>query len=180
MAGLFDYKNYKVEISADALSIPPFRDLWERDKSKTKHKATQELSYVYFICDFKSPYNIYDENERKIRVLEDHIKKADWKPDAVVKAAMDKYNEFQRTHSMRMLESARNLADKLSAYFDEVDFHATDDNGKPIYNAKDAMTNLKQVGDVIASLDSVKEKVEKEIDSKAKIKGQKKIRGRER
>ena len=102
------------------------------------------------------------------------------KADAQIKLAEAEYNEFQQTYSMRFLESARGLADKLSSYFDEVDFHATDDNGKPLYSAKDAVSNLKQVGDVIESLDKVEEKVKKEVDSKAKIRGHKKIRNRER
>lgn len=178
--GLFDYADYRVVINPDSLAIPPFREIWERDKTKEKHKATQELSYVYFICDFKSPYNIYSEEDRIIRVLEDHIKDPDWKPDPLVKVAMDKYNEFQRTYNMRFLESARGLADKLAEYFDAVSFHEKDEHGKLIYNAKDAVSNLKQVGDVIESLDKVEDKVKKEIDSKAKVKGQKKIRSRER
>jgi hypothetical protein len=178
--GLFDYKDYKVVISPDAAAIPPFRKIWERDKSKEKHKATQELSYIYFVYDFKSPYNIYPEEDRKIKVNTDFIKDPDWTPDPEVLVAIDEYKEFQRTYSMRFLESARGLADKLSTYFDEVDFNATDESGKPIYSAKDAVSNLKQVGDVIESLDKVEEKVKKEIDSKAKVRGKKIIRDRER
>ena len=178
--GLFDYKDHKIVLNPDAVAIPPFRKLWERDKSKTKHKATQELTYIYFMYDFKSPYNIYPENDRKSRVMNDYIKTPDWKPDAEVKLAIASYNEFQRTYSMRFLESARGLADKLSSYFDEVDFHATDDNGKPLYSAKDAVSNLKQVGDVIESLDKVEEKVRTEVDSKSKIRGDKAIKDRER
>ena len=178
--GLFDYSDYRVVISPDAVAIPAFKELWERDKTKEKHKATQELSYIYFLHDFKSPYSIYPAEDRQVKVLEDFIKDPDWKPDAKVKVAEDAYNEFQMTYSMRFLESARGLADKLREYFDEVDFHATDENGKPTYSAKDAVSNLKQVGDIIESLDKVEEKVKKEIDEKAKIRGKKVIRDRER
>lgn len=178
--GLFDYKDYKVVIDPSSLAIPAFRKIWDRDKTKNKRVATQELSYIYFVYDFKSPYSIYPENERKTKVLNEFITEPDWQPDPKVLAAIDEYNEFQRTYSMRFLESARGLADKLSSYFDEVDFHQTDDNGKPLYSAKDAVSNLKQVGDVIASLDKVEEKVKKEVDEKAKIRGQKIIRDRER
>jgi hypothetical protein len=178
--GLFDYKDHKIVLNPDAIAIPPFRKLWDRDKSKTKHKATQELTYIYFMYDFKSPYNIYQENDRKSRVMGDYMKDPGWKPDAAVKVAIDEYNDFQRTYSMRFLESARGLADKLSSYFDEVDFHATDESGKLLYSAKDAVSNLKQVGDVIESLDKVEEKVRTEVDSKSKIRGQKDIKERER
>jgi hypothetical protein len=178
--GLFDFKDYKVVISPDAVAIPAFKTIWERDKTKEKHKATQELSYIYFVNDFKSPYSIYPEEDRRAKVLSDFIKNPDWVMDAELKIAEEEYNEFQKTYSMRFLESARGLADKLTAYFDEVDFHATDERGKPTYSATDAVRNLKEVGNVIESLDKVEEKVKKEIDSQTKVRGKKVIRDRER
>ena len=178
--GLFDYKEYKVVIHPDAVVIPAFKKIWDRDKTKHKHKATQELSYIYFVNDFKSPYSIYPEADRRAKVMGDFIKDPDWKMDPALKLAEKEYNEFQATYSMRFLESARGLADKLSTYFDEVDFNAVDDSGKPLYSAKDAVSNLKQVGDVIESLDKVEQKVKKEVDNKAKIRGKKTIRDRER
>lgn len=178
--GLFDYKDYKVVIHPDVVAIPAFKKIWERDKTKNKHKATQELSYIYFVNDFKSPYSIYPVDDRKVKVLNDFIKKPDWKMDADLKSAEREYNEFQRTYSMRFLESARGLADKLTSYFDEVDFHTTDDNGKPLYSATEAVRNLKEVGNVIESLDKVEDKVKKEIEAKANIRGKKVIRDRER
>lgn len=178
--GLFDYKDYKVVISPDAVAIPAFRKIWERDKTKHKHKATQELSYIYFVNDFKSPYSVWPEEDRRQKVMDDFIKDPDFKMDPELKAAEAEYNEFQRTYSMRFLESARGLADKLTAYFEEVDFHATDERGKPLYSATDAVRNLKEVGNVIESLDKVEEKVKKEIDSKAKVRGKKVVRERER
>jgi len=178
--GLFDYQNYMVVLHPDSVVIPPFIDLWERDKTKNKHKATKELSYVYFVCDFKSPYSIYEESGREAKVREDFIKDDKWKPDAMVLAAMDKYNKFQMTYTMKFLKSARGATEKLQAYFDEVDFHAVDEKGAPIYKATDVVRNLKEVGNVIESLNKVEEKVKKEIDDKAKVKGKKVISDRER
>ena len=53
---LLDLKNSRVVISPEALLIPEFQKIWEKDKSKDKEKALKELSYVYFICDYKSHY----------------------------------------------------------------------------------------------------------------------------
>jgi len=178
--GLFDYKDYKVVIHPDSIAIPAFKAVWERDKTKAKHRATQELSYIYFVNDFKSPYAIYPHKDRVAKVMGDFMKEADWKPDPVVKAAEKEYNEFQRTYSMRFLESARGLADKLTSYFDEVNFHDTDDRGAPVYKATDAVKNLKEVGNIIESLDKVENKVKKEIDDKAKVRGKAVISDRER
>lgn len=178
--GIFDYSNYKVILKPDSVVIPPFIDIWQRDKTKGKHKATKELSYVYFVCDFKSPYSIYSDIDRPAKVKEDFIKDKDWKPDAMILAAMDKYNEFQETYTMKFLKKARGGVDKLSAYFDEVNFHEVDEKGNPVYKATDLSRNLKDVGNIIESLDKVENQVKKEIDTKSKIKGKKNIRGRER
>ena len=79
--GLFDYKDYKVVIHPDSIAIPAFKAVWERDKTKAKHRATQELSYIYFVNDFKSPYAIYPHKDRVAKVMGDFIKESDWKPD---------------------------------------------------------------------------------------------------
>jgi len=177
---LFTYKDYKVVIDPNAVAIPPFKAIWERDKTKAKHKATQERSYIYFVNDFKSPYSIYPRKDRITKVIGEFIKTPDWQPDSAVRAAEAEYNELQNTYSMRFLESARGLADKLTAYFDEVDFHVTDEKGVPLYKATDAVRNLKEVGSIIESLDKVEQKVKKEVDTKSNIRGKKIIRDRER
>ena len=179
--GLFDYSSdYKVVLHPDSVIIPPFIEIWKRDKTKSKDKATKELSYVYFICDFKSPYSIYKEEDRAAKVKEDFIKDKKWNPDSLILEAIDKYNKFQETYTMKFLKSARKLTEKLQAYFEEVDFHEMDEKGNPKYKATDAMRNLKDVGHVIESLNKVEEKVKKEVEDTTKIKGKKIIKSRER
>jgi len=178
--GLFDYENYKVILHPDSVSIPPFKEIWERDKSKNKHTATKELSYVYFVVDFKSPYSIYGDAERPAKVQEDFIKDSEWKPDTAVLSAIDRYDEFQETYSMKFLKSARGLAEKLQKYFDKVDFEEMDEKGNPVYKATDAMRNLKDVGMVMESLNKVEAKVKKEVADGAKVKRKKVVRDRER
>ena len=39
MRDLFDLKNRQVTFAPQALMIPEFKDLWDRDKSKGKEKA---------------------------------------------------------------------------------------------------------------------------------------------
>jgi len=179
--GLFDYgTDLKVKLHPDSVIIPPFIDIWNRDKTKTKHRATKELSYVYFLCDFRSPYTIYSEEKRVDKIKEEFIKDTNWEPDSLVLEGIDKYNKFQQTYTMKFLESARGLAEKLQKYFDEVDFSKVDEKGNLVYKATDAVKNLKEVGNVIESLNKVESKVKKEIEDDAKIKGKKIVRGRER
>ena len=62
MIKLFKYEGYKLNISEEALLLKPFKEIWQRDKSKNKDKALQELGYVYFISDPRSDYQYLDSN----------------------------------------------------------------------------------------------------------------------
>ena len=49
MIKLFKYEGYKLNISEEALLLKPFKEIWQRDKSKSKDRAFQELGYIYFL-----------------------------------------------------------------------------------------------------------------------------------
>ena len=171
MAGLFDMKDGKFIVDPNKIIIPPFKEIWERDKTKNKEVALNELSYIYFLADFESPYANFPEDERMERVKIDFITKNKLKIDALVVHGVEKYKEFQSTHSMRLLKSAQAAADKMASYFNDIDFSAQSDDGKLLYIAKDVATTLGNVGKIIESLDKVEEKVKKEIKTESKIRG---------
>ena len=41
---LFDIKNGTVILNPDSLALPGFREIWKKDKTKGKNKATKERS----------------------------------------------------------------------------------------------------------------------------------------
>jgi len=131
----------KIEFNVQTLAIPPFKDIWDRDKSKTKERATKELYYVFYMCDFKSPYNAYNEAEKESVIKEDFIKDIKWQPDEVIINAVKKYKELQETIHTRFLKKAMIGAEKLGDYFENFDPKELDDNGRPIYSAKDLASN---------------------------------------
>ena len=66
MIKLFSYEGFKVVISEEALLLKPFKTIWNRDKSKDKNRALQELGFIYFFCDPRSDYQyLIDEEERE-------------------------------------------------------------------------------------------------------------------
>ena len=68
---LFKYDAYKITISEEALLLEPFKQIWNRDKSKDKTKALQELGYIYFMEDPRSDYQyLIDEQQRKESIKE--------------------------------------------------------------------------------------------------------------
>jgi hypothetical protein len=130
-----------------ALTIPEFEKL-----------SAKELAFVYFFTDYRSPYAFYEEGER-IKVLEKDI---GVKTSPKIKGAIDKYTELSETHAIGLLKAARESIQKLKKYFNEVDLTDVDDNGKLLYSAKDLITNLKQIGDVVDGLQNLEELVKKE------------------
>ena len=171
MASLFDIKGGHIVLNAESLAIPIFNKIWKRDKSKSKDKATREISYIFFMCDFNSPYMAYPSNKRREIILKDFMKDEKWKEDKDIEEAKIRYVEFQETHTMRLMKAARGASDKLANYFETIDFLKTDDNGKPLYNAKDVAINLEKVGNIVDSLDKLENRIKKEIKTDSRVRG---------
>jgi hypothetical protein len=147
MKDLLTITENKVIPSAYALAIPEFKVL-----------KANELAFVYFFTDHESPYAPYDEDEREEKLEEDLKVKA----SAKVKGAIDKYKELSETSAVKLLKAARESVTKLEKYFKTVDLTMLDDNGKPIYHAKDLVSNLSNMGKVVSSLDELEELVKKQ------------------
>ena len=68
----FSKTSYKVNIAEEALLLTPFKNLHKRDKSRGKDKAINELAFVWFYADIKSPYqSIIDNDERTEEIIKD-------------------------------------------------------------------------------------------------------------
>jgi hypothetical protein len=160
----FDIQGDKVTFTPEFLAVPEFKALWNRDYSRGKRKATQELSYIVFLCDntVSNPYRGYSEEIREEILREDFIGRKDWEPDEEIKAAIKKLEHLLETTSSRLLKSSRIAADKLGIYFETIDFSKVDENGKPIYSARELASNLSAVGNIIKSLKTLEDQVRKE------------------
>jgi hypothetical protein len=172
MAKLFDIDNGKVVLDPSNLAIPVFKKIWDSDKSKTKEIATKELTYVVFLCDYKSPYRDYLPQEREEKIRKDIFSADDeWEPSELIKEAIKQYEELQQTTNSRLVESAKVAAEQLAVYFRNTNFSALDDRGRPIYTAKDLVANLKALGDVVKSLSNLEKQVQKEQLEASTIRG---------
>ena len=144
--------NDKAVPSVYALSIPEFKDL-----------NANELAFVYFMIDHKSPFSVYELDQRQIEVKNSIFgDKKKWTPSTKVLAACDKYDKLIETSAVRLLKAARESIIKLEKYFRDIDLHLMDDHGKPIFHAKDLIANLSNMGKVIDGLTRLEEIVKKE------------------
>ena len=138
--------------SAYALTISEFKEL-----------STSELAFVYFMVDHKSPFSVYEWDQRLIEVKNSIFEeKKKWTPSSKVLTACDKYDKLIETSAVRLLKAARTSIVKLEKYFRDIDLHLMDDHGKPIFHAKDLIANVANMGKVVDGLSRLEEIVKKE------------------
>ena len=123
-----------------------------------KNLTVEELAFIYFIEDHKSPFSVYEREQRIIEVKNSIFgEKKKWKPSAEVLGGCKKYENLIETSAVRLLKAARESIVKLEKYFRQVDLHLMDDNGKPIFHAKDLIANLSNMGKVVDGLSRLEE-----------------------
>ena len=172
MIKLFKYEGYKLNISEEALLLKPFKEIWQRDKSKNKDKALQVLGSVYFISDPRSDYQyLVDEEERSKAIKEGEGIDSKWKPDKVVLDAITFYKSFKPTSAL-LLEDTRFAVDKLRKLLREIDLTKVDDKGKPIYTLNTITATIKQVPSLVKDLDDAEKAIAKESMVAGKMRGQ--------
>lgn len=171
MIKLFKFESYNVTIEPEVLLLAPFKKLWDRDKSKDKSIAMQELAYIYFMGDPRSDYQyIIDEEERTKSIKEGQGMPAKWKPDKAVKDALAFYNSFKPA-SAGLLEDTRVAVNKLRQLLRDIDLEAVDDKGKPIYTLNTITATIKQIPGLVKDLDAAERTLAKDILTESRARG---------
>lgn len=155
--------------------IKEFKVIWNRDRSTKKDKALTELAYVYHSCDYLSIYRNYHIDTRDTKIKLDIFNDREWKPDVKIVDAIAKYKTLQTTLSMQLLNDVELGLAKLRDYFRDVDFDE-DENGVA---AKNFIQNVKSMGDLVKSLKTLREEVEKELMDNMQLRGRTQIGQRE-
>jgi len=128
-----------------------------------KNLNVKEAGYVYFMVDHRSPFSVYEWEQRNIEVKNSIFgEKSDFKPNTKLLTACDKYDKLIETSAVRLLKAARTSIVKLEKYFRDIDLHLMDDHGKPIFHAKDLIANLSNMGKVVDGLTRLEDIVRKE------------------
>jgi len=163
------------------LLVKEFKDLWDKERNKCKEdktgklrlRAYKELTYIYLVLDFKSPYFQYKEEEKHTAALADSGLTEDMLKDEVFLAAFRKYKEIQDSDAiLSLIKTAYNTLFKLQVFLDNIDFEEDIDNdGRLLYKPK-------EIFDSIASIAVMRTKLQElEITHKKNLAAANKVRG---
>ena len=133
---LFDNANNKVIINEpEVLLIKEFAALWTNERNKTKEdpkgiyksRAYRELTYIWLMIDWASPYSDYAEQDRHQACLQDaNLSEDEW-ADPVFRAACRKYRDMQNeSRALKLIKAAQGVVDKITDYFDTIDLSERD------------------------------------------------------
>ena len=156
--------------------IKEFKKIWTRDRSQKKEKALKELAYIYHSADYQSIYRNYHIDTRDTKVKLDIFDDRLWKDDLEIRLAVEKYKELQTTLALQLLEDVEIALTTLRDYFRNVSFEEDDTNGVA---AKNLIMNIKQMGELVKGLKTLKDEVEKELTDNMQLRGRDQIASRE-
>lgn len=180
MSYLFEISERAVFPNTETLLLSPFKEIWERDSSKTKENALEELTYIEFMTSMKksNPYRQYPEKLKHEKISEDIITQKGWEPDNLVIDAMKKVIQFQQEASTtyNYYISAKRAAEKMQEFFNDVDINERNmKSGTPIWKPGDITRALNDTEKVLTNIKGLEKKVEEELYEETKTKAGKEI-----
>lgn len=165
-----------LEVHPSALTIKKIADLWNRDTSKDKKQALQELAFIYWMYNWNSSYykDYPDAQERYNNVIIEVFDDISWRPDLLVTEACKIYEKLQvdAYPELSDLQTARSTLDKLKKYLDEIDPGETTKSGGLVLKPADIYMAISKMGDALVTVQKMEKKIKEEISlDTQKIKG---------
>ena len=161
---MFDIQGDKIKLSADDLAIPPFKDHY--NNAKDKQSALKEIEYVIWLHKWNTPYEAYPINERPSVVAKDVFKDEHYVPSEEVQQLARRFLEFQETPGTRLLSASQTAAEGLIAALNDYSRGAMD-----IDTAIKVTRILKDVGNIVKSLDIAMKQAKAEQVDAGRVKG---------
>lgn len=163
------------------LLVKEFRDLWDQkrnkcseDKSgKERLKAIKELTFIYLMLDFKSPYYQFIERDKYEAALADSGLTSEDLKDPLFIAAYNKYDEIQNADPLlSLMKTAYRTLYKMQVHLDSIDFEDVDMDGKPLYKPKDVIADIAAISKMRDNIIELETKHKKDLAAaESKIRG---------
>jgi hypothetical protein len=176
---IFEIDGSIVRPVKDILLIYPFNEIWNRDETKHKSIAINELAYIYYLVSPKktNPYSGYSNELKSKKIIEGIWKQVEWTPDDLVKEAIATYAKWleEAAPSMRYYNAVKSGVEQTINFFQNIDFNERTDKGLPVYKISEVIPALKSANEVLKSMTDLQERVEQEVYESSKTKSGKEI-----
>ncbi len=175
---LFDIVGSEVVISAEALAIPPFKQLWDGDKSKGKSRATKDITYIVFMYKWDSRYRAaYGPDDRDQVLRRDVYGDANHELTPEVMEAAIRYQELQETLNTRLLLATEAqlelLVERFNTNIQRKDMK--DVQGNYLVDELSIIKATKDIGNLVKSIELLKQQVQLEQLGGTKVRGDVKV-----
>ena len=171
---LLEYRDYKVSPTPEAFLVRPIRKMYNSDRSKSKELFMQQLAYLYFMVDPRSPYiEIPDEDDRKTEICKQEGLPENFRPSSDLQSAMEMYEKLTITSSKRLLEATRTAADALKKELESSESLLAErtDKGARVTKPNDIIAVMERLLKVIPQLQDLERKVDSEIRETTRARG---------
>jgi hypothetical protein len=162
---IFDIVGTNISITAEGLTVPEFKKIWQRDKSKDKGRAVKDLSFVVFMADTskKNPYRNYSESDRKDLLIKDFDTNSG---DILIDEAIEKYKTLNTTRYKRLVTAALESSDEMIKYYKGVKF------GSPDFDLKEYQTSISTLTKSLKDLRELEKQLDLDVEEESKVRGQ--------
>lgn len=178
----FNFLSFNVELNDSLICIiPQFKRILDNDKEPSKSHAIDIFTYIFLICDFSSPLENYEEEERIKEALRyTKLSKAEV-DETMVKLAIEEYLTIQYKSSLTLksLRASKKGLATFEKYIESIDFTKISKNGALVNNPKDfiaSIQNLNQMHDAISKLEK---RTEQELAANNSIRGNRELGDKE-
>lgn len=161
---MFDIQGSKIQLNVDDLAIPPFKDYF--NNAKDKNIAIKEIEYIIWLYRWNTPYLAYPESERAQKVGKDVFGDAEYKPSEQLNQLAERYKEFQETPATRLLSASQSAADGIIITLKDYSKQSMD-----IDTSLKVSRILKDVGNIVKSLDIAMKQAKAEQIETGRVKG---------
>jgi hypothetical protein len=181
-----------VQVVPEALTIDPLKQIWERDKGRTKEQARGEFAFIKFMLHpgKDNPFYGYPEihpetgeRQRQKKILEKIVTPIPIDPqDKWIITAMAWYSQIvsEASPTKRYYDACVLGMDKQVSFLEQVDFNERDKKGMAVYKPIDTDRILKSAGETMESLVKLRTRMEEEIFQATKTRNDRTINKYER
>lgn len=179
---IFEIDGFVVRPTKEALLIPEYKAIWDRDITPKKLRAMFEFAYVYFMINMskKNLFRGYNEEQKSKEIIKRLLPyKRNYEPDELVLNLLEAYKEDVKSSSLAhgYLMDAKIAAETMRSFFRDPNTLTKTNarTGAPIYKPKDITSALIDTQKVIENLEALERKLQNEELTGAKNKSNRDI-----